>query len=177
MKFSSYDEIVENYMFLKTLVEESDESHFPYMSREEIKSEKRTIIKELQADASSFKLLTRFEADIRTDYNETIKKKDSLSEKYNARCLKFREKHKEYNKSREEVCRKLSFNDILKELKSWFKENNNLLHQECSNIKGAWHFRDWYAHGRYFKHEFPIPEPGDLEISCKDIVSEVINRY
>jgi len=55
MKFSSYDEIVENYMFLKTLVEESDETHFLYMSREETEAEKRAVIEELRADAS-FKL-------------------------------------------------------------------------------------------------------------------------
>lgn len=177
MKFSSYDEIVENYIFLKTLVEEADETRFLYMSREEIEAEKRSVIEELRADAS-FKLLAKFEAYIRTDYNKTIetRKKDNLSEKYMTRCSEFIKKYKEYNKPREKVCLRLPFDDILGELKSWFEENNNLLHQECSKIKGHLKFRHWYAHGRYFKHKSPIPEPGDLEISCKDIVNEVINR-
>ena len=46
MKFSSYEEIVQNYIFLKTVVEELNESYFLHMSREEIKSEKDSIINE-----------------------------------------------------------------------------------------------------------------------------------
>ncbi len=177
MKFSSYEEIVQNYIFLKTLVEESDESYFLHMSREETESEKESVIEELRADAS-FKLLAKFEADIRTDYNETIKtrKKDNLSKEYMALCLEFREKYKEYSKPLEKICSRLPFEDILEGLKSCFKESGNLLHQECSNIKGALHFRHWYAHGRYFKHGAPVPEPGDLRTICKNIVDEVINR-
>ncbi|MCP4345104.1 MAG: hypothetical protein GY795_06205 [Desulfobacterales bacterium] len=55
------------------------------------------------------------------------------------------------------------------------KKLSGLLHQECSNIKGNLRFRHWYAHGRYFKHKAPIPDPEDIEVVCNDITDSIIN--
>ncbi|CAN2041711.1 hypothetical protein GMMP15_560114 [Candidatus Magnetomoraceae bacterium gMMP-15] len=83
MKFSSYNEIVNNYIFLKIVILDLSEKYFLHMTREEMKLEKDIIINELMID-TSFKLLARFEADIRTDYNKSIKtkKKENLSKRY-----------------------------------------------------------------------------------------------
>ncbi len=52
MKFSSYEEILSNYIFLKTVVSELEESYFLYMTGDEILSEKNAIIDELKNDTS-----------------------------------------------------------------------------------------------------------------------------
>jgi len=177
MKSSSFDEIVNNYLCLKQIVSHLQCEHFLYMSREEMKLEKEAIINELMIDAS-FKLLAKFEAEIRTDYNQTIKskKKDNLSKEYLRLCHELREQYKEYNKPLISFCRKVRFDNILREIKLYFQSTGNLLHQECSNISGHLHFRHWYAHGRYFTRHVPIPEPEALELVCSDIVREVISR-
>jgi len=177
MKFSSYEEIIENYIFLKDVIEKLDDNYFLYMTRREIILEKESIIAEFQAD-TSFKLVTKFEADIRTNFNDSIKakKKDCLSSKYLALCYDFRKKCKEYDKPLEKLCRRLRLENILDVIKLYYKELGNLLHKKCSDIKGCLHFRHWYAHGRYFRHRVPIPEPEDLFIICDEIITEVINR-
>jgi len=142
MKFSSFGEIVNHYIFLKQIVSHLNEEHFLYMSKGEMKLEKEAIIDELMIDAS-FKLLAKVEAEIRTDYNQAIKekKKDKLSKEYLRLCHELREQHKEYDKPLIRFCRKVRFDNLLKEIKLYFQSTGNLLHQECSNISGHLHFQ------------------------------------
>lgn len=176
MKFS-YEKITDNYLFLKKIVNELHENYFLYMSKHEIRAEKNNIIEELRS-ATSFNLLTKFEADIRIDYNDAIKmgKKDDLSVKYMKICQELREKYKEYDKPLEKICQRMPFEDILEEIKTYLKESALILHQNLSIIKGYLRFRHYYAHGKYFKHKPQTPDPEDVGIVCKEIVNEVINR-
>lgn len=176
MKFS-YEEIINNYVFLKKVVNELHEDYFLYRSNHEIRAEKDNIIEELRSD-TSFKLLTKFEADIRIDYNDAIKmgKKDDLSVKYMKICQELRGKYKEYDKSLGEFCQRMPFEDILEEIKTYLKESALILHQNLSIIKGYLHFSHYYAHGRYFKHKPQTPDPEDVGIVCKEIMNKVINR-
>lgn len=177
MKFTSFDEIADNYIFLKKVISSLGEEYFLYMSKSEIKLEREAIINELTIDAS-FNLLAKFEAEIRTDYNQAIKakKKDKLSKTYLQSCNELRNKRQKYDKSINEFCRRVRFDVILDRIKDYFKEADSLLHQECSNISEHLHFRHWYAHGRYFHRKARVPTPEDLAIACDEITSEVISR-
>ena len=59
---------------LQAIVEDSDEHYFSsqFITPLEIIQEKQSIIMELKLDAV-FKLLTKLEADIRQDYNKTMR--------------------------------------------------------------------------------------------------------
>jgi len=104
------ESIVNDFNLLQELVEDSDERYFSskFMTPLEIIQEKQAIILELKLDAV-FKLLTKLEADIRQDYNKTIrsKKKDTLSKEYRLLCKIFLKRIKEYDKPSEEACRRI----------------------------------------------------------------------
>jgi hypothetical protein len=74
-----YADILDHYLFLKNVVLNLTDDYFLHMTKEEINKEKWDIINELMTD-TSFKLLAKFEADIRIDFNNSIqyKKKDNL---------------------------------------------------------------------------------------------------
>ncbi len=176
MKFSSYREIVENYIFLKDVVKSLDNNIFLYMTTDEIIEEKLEIIEDLRTDAA-FKLFTKFEARVKSDYKQTIESrwKDALSKKYHLLCRTFRRRNKLYDKPVESVSKKVSFEDIVVTIRDYLKETSNNLHRDCSKVKGHIQFRNWYAHGRYFSHTPVIPDPEDLEITFSAVES-VLDR-
>ena len=178
MKFASYQVIVGNYIFLKEVIEKLENNYFPLMTKSEIIEDKRSIIKELKHD-TAFKLLSKLEADIRTDYNQTInsKFKDALSRKYIQLCQKLRENHKKKGKKKKKiVCRKTRLDDILDTVKLYFQELGNPLSRDCSVIKGYFNgFRNWYAHGRYYQKPL-APDPEDIERIYLDFENEIFNR-
>jgi hypothetical protein len=67
-----------------------------FLTMQEIIQKKQAIIQELKLDAV-FKLLTKLEANIRQNYNETIrlKKRDALSKEYLLLCENFLKRIKE----------------------------------------------------------------------------------
>lgn len=177
MKYNSFSEITENYLFLRDIINGLGNEHFQYMSDEEVRTEKEKILDEIRLDAS-FKHLAMFEARVRTDYNRSIasKQKDTLSKEYRTLCDEHRKRTKDYKKPREELCRRVKFEDILKRIKFVLEKTGSETHRDCSAIIGYLGFRHWYAHGRYFTHQPQIPDPEDLEFACSEIINEITNR-
>ena len=172
--------ILNDFNLLQELVENSDEHdfHSKFMTPREILTEKEAIIQELKLD-TVFKLLTKLEADIRQDYNKTIrsKRKDALSLAYRYLCKNFIKRIKEYDKHPEEVCKRIRFEEILDSMKNHFE--NEQIEKNCSLLKGYFkNIRDWYAHGRYFKHFAPknIPEPKEIKIIYDEFEIKVFQR-
>ena len=127
---------------------------------------------------TTFKLLTKLEANIKQDYNNAItqKKKDELSERYLSLCRRFRERVKDYDKPLKTICKRVSLEGILDEVKLFFEESNNAFSKNCSVLKAYFKFRHWYAHGRYFQHTPPIPDPEDIEIVAHEFQTYVFSR-
>lgn len=177
MKFSSYKEIVENYVFLADVIKKLDDNEFLYMTTEQIQKEKAEIIEDLRTDAA-FKLFTKFEAEIRSDYQRALesKWKDALSKRYRVLCTELRRRNKLFDKPIETSGKRVRFEDIIETIKNHFKETDSALHKECSLIKGHIQFRNWYAHGRYFSHSPIIPDPEDLEMTFSVVEDMVLDR-
>lgn len=178
MEYASFSDITENFHFLKNMVANLSDDNFEFMSVDEVQKTKEEIINELRMDAS-FKHLAMFEAKLRTDYNIvlSIKKKDALSTKFMELCRDHRGRVKNYNKPLEKLCRKIKFEQLVGVVCDYLKESDNLIHRDCSVLKGHLKFRHWYAHGRYFIHTTAVPDPEDLENACQDIISAIENRY
>ncbi len=162
--------IVADFLLLKVAVTELNDHHFffKFTETDKIQKEKCSLIEELQLDAI-FKLLTKLEANIRQDYNATIKfrRKDGLSKEYLSLCEDFRKRTGEYNKPLESVCKKVRLEDILDTVKGYFKHIDKNFSKNCSELTGYFsQIRHWYAHGRYFKQVYPrvIPDPDALRI-------------
>jgi hypothetical protein len=146
MTFLSCDSIIQQFLFLQKIIKELDKNYFEFLTEPQILQEKRLIIDDLELD-TVFKLLTKLEAEIKQDYNYTIsqKKKDNLSKNYLSLCKRFRERIKEYDKPLNKVCRKVSLDDILDEVKSFFHETNPTFSKNVSILKSYFKFRHWYA--------------------------------
>lgn len=177
MKFSSYREIVDNYVFLAEMVKKMEDEDFLYRTTEEIQKEKTEIIEDLRTD-TAFKLFTKFEAGLRIDYERTLKSKwkDALSKRYRLLCTELRRRNKLYDKPIETSGKRVRFEDIVETIKNHFKEIDSVIHKECSQIKEHIQFRNWYAHGRYFSHSPAIPDPEDLEMTFSVVEDVVIDR-
>lgn len=111
------------------------ESRFLSYTKEELKAELHERISELN-HSSSLSLLASLEAVFRIDYllRNYSKKKDSLS-----KVLRELYKEKQTRASLE--------NDILN---AW-KNNTQNANVVIGNLKGAFKYRHWLAHGRYWE--------------------------
>ncbi|GEM_PF-734443 len=163
------DNLIGDYLLLKIAVAELEEYHFKDMTPQQLEREKRDLIQELKLD-TVFKLLTKLEADIRQDYNTTIKKyqtTDGLSKEYLQLCEEFRRRTGEYNQPIASICKKVRLDDILDTSRLYFKNLDRNFAKNCSVLTGYFtHIRHRYAHGRYFKRYHPtvIPDPEALGI-------------
>ncbi|MEK8019576.1 MAG: hypothetical protein VSS75_022100 [Candidatus Parabeggiatoa sp.] len=177
MKFLSCDAIIKHFLFLEQVIKTLDQDNFEFLTEQEIIQEKSVIIEELELD-TVFKLLTKLEAEIKQDYNYAIrsKRKDDLSKNYLSLCKRFRKRIKKYDKPLKKVCRKVSLDDILDEVKSFFKDSNPTFAQNVSILKGYFKFRHGYADGRYFHKTPPIPAIQHLQILCQEFKTHVFLR-
>jgi len=177
MKFTSCDSILKNFLFLKKVVEELDNDYFEFFTQQQIIQEKEFIINDLELD-TAFKLLTKLEAEIKQDYNYAIskKKKDSLSKNYLSLCERFRERIKEYDKPLKSICQRVSLDEILDEIKWFFKDIHPTFSQNVSSLKGYFKFRHWYAHGRYFQRIPSVPALQHIQIICNEFKTNVFFR-
>jgi hypothetical protein len=174
--------IVNDFLLLKKAVSFMDDSFFDFIDEPEIKKrkilqEKKRLIQQLKID-TAFKLLTKLEANLKQDYNNAItqKKTDDLSKRYLLLCKRFRERIKDYDKPLKSICKRVALEDILDEVKLFFEESNQVFSRDCSALKAYFKFRHWYAHGRYFQHTPPIPDPEDIEILCYEFQTHVFGR-
>ncbi|EDN67510.1 hypothetical protein BGP_4588 [Beggiatoa sp. PS] len=169
MKFSSCESILNNFLFLVKVIKELDDNYFEFLNKQQITQEKQAIIRELELD-TIFKLLSKLESEIKQDYNDAIakKKKDALSKKYLLLCQQFRTRIQEYKKPLESVCQKVSLDDILDEIKVFFKDTHPDFSRNISILKGYFKFRHWYAHGRYFQRTPPIPPFQQIHEICNE---------
>ena len=138
--------ISDDYLKLDYIVEYKDDlekaiksyfkeyKNFPLLTKDEIVNRKKERLKELEINVI-FMLLSSIEAWIRVDYEYRVRKrlKDNLSKK-------LREIDKTINKMYKISIEKLC--DIYKE-----HTTSNLF----SELKSAFKFRHWIAHGRYWK--------------------------
>lgn len=109
---------------------------------------------------ASLSLLATLEALFRTDYKERIKKrkKDCLS--------------KALKKIHNIKATKASLEDDI--LQAW-KENTNDSSQLISHLKGAYKYRHWLAHGRYWSPKMGRPDYDYSEIY--QLVETTINSF
>ena len=107
---------------------------FQYYSHEEVEEEKETRLEEIDASLA-LTLLASIEASFRVDYLRRCyqRKKDPLSRV-------FRTLYKRKG-------RKVSFEEEL--LEGW-KNHSNVSPRLLGEIKGAFNYRHWLAHGRYW---------------------------
>lgn len=177
MRFDSCEEILEDFSFLKSLIAALPEDNFPYMTKDEIEEEKVSWIEEIRMEYA-FKLLSRMEAEIRMEFNQTIssKRRDSLSRDLSELCDEYRRETGDYSRSRAQVCQAIGLKAILKRLARFFHAAQDAFHSQCSMLKGYLTFRNWYAHGRYFRECPPVPDPEEL-VDIYDVFQlKVFNR-
>lgn len=179
MRFKSYDLILQDFLFFKEVISALDEAYFPYMTPQEIVEEKRLLLQECRMDYA-FKMLTYLEAVIRQDFDQTIASKfrDPLSKKYSELCDQFRKEKNAYSRSRREVCKRIALSDIIKTIADHFRNHQDRFHERCSLLKGHFRaFRHWYAHGRFFRPNPPLPpEPEELSFICEELSEKVLSR-
>ena len=110
--------------------------HLPYQNRSEIQKKLNHHLEELEKDAS-LNLLAFIEASFRLDYQIRCKKrlKDEISQK-------LRTYHKVYES-------KLPLEILFDE----WKKSLNIPPNIISSLKGAFKYRHWLAHGRYWKYK------------------------
>lgn len=141
----NYDEIGENYdVFVNSMDLYYSHSNpafvtlFQYNTHEEIAKKKEAHLEEIDASLA-FTLLASIEASFRIDYLQRCyrKKKDPLSRN-------FRELH------RTKGSRVLLKDEIL----DGWKEHSNVSPSLLGDIKGAFNYRHWLAHGRYWKPKY-----------------------
>ncbi len=177
MRFDSCEEILEDFYFLISVIEALPDDKFTYMTKDEIQEEKASWIEEIRMEYA-FKLLCRIEAEIRMEFNQSIssKRRDSLSREWAELCDEYRRKTSDYARSRKQVCKSIGLKDILKRLGFFFSKAQDVFHAQCSILKGHLTFRNWYAHGRYFRVCPPVPDPEELIEIYEGFQQKVFNR-
>ncbi len=165
----TYKSILHDYELLKKTL---DNYHFNYLTQQEI-SAKKSALKEQLALDTCFKLLTKLEADFRTLFNNSVefKVKKGLGKFYNELCDEHRLRKHCYNQTRSACCRHVRFEDILATTIKFYNEGEDrALILSCQTLQHYFArigFRNWYAHGRYFKHKPKImPKLAELKLIC-----------
>lgn len=162
MRAFSYDELLDDYFFMRDVLRDISDQRFPYMTPAECSEERKALLEELRRDFA-FKLLTRLEADVREDFNLSIKRRlrDDVSRAYRDLCLAYRRETKRTGKQVTQVCSRISLDRIFDQLREHFSSRDEPFRRVCSATKGYFTFRNWYAHGR--SRAVPlIPDPEDV---------------
>jgi len=164
MRFD-YEILLNDFLWLRDVILDLPAEKFPFRTPMEIHEEKTSIVRELRQD-SSFKLLTRLEADIRDDFIGRVRRKrrDALSQGY-VHLARVWHGHgsSAYSQRLETVARRVPLEDILTRLRDHFRETGDSFHQDCSDLKGHFRvFRNWYAHGRPLGTLPACPDPESL---------------
>jgi hypothetical protein len=179
MRFDSCARLLSDYLFYRDVIVRLDPDYFPYLTREEIQEEKRGLIEECRNDFA-FKILTFIEAEIRQNVARTLasRQRDALSKRLSALCDEFRRQRRDYSGNRLSQCKRIPFDDILTALAFFFKEKQDRFSMRCSQLKGYYKsFRNWYAHGRYFRHvPHMVPDPEDLTELYEELFQKVLSR-
>lgn len=167
MRFTAHT-LLQDFLFLKQVISELDDTYFPYLTKAEVQEEKRFLIEKCKMDYA-FKMLSLLEAKVREDFEHTIgsKSKDPLSKKLSWLCDQFRQDRSSYDQSRVQDCRLIPLGQVFATISQFFKHNQDAFHSQCSIVKGYFArsgFRNWYAHGlRYLGYYIPVvPDPEEL---------------
>ena len=165
MRFTAHT-LLQDFLFLKQVISELDDTYFPYLTKAEVQEEKRPLIEECKMDYA-FKMLSLLEAKVREDFEHSIgaKSKDPLSKELSWLCDQFRQDRSSYDQSRVQDCRYIPLGQVFAVISQFFRHNQDAFHRNCSAVKGYFAtFRNWYAHGgRYFRPNAPtVPDPEEL---------------
>jgi len=165
MRPFEYAELLQDHALFRDALINAPESLFVGLTPAEILAHKSELVGELILDAS-FKLLTRIEADIRSDFIETIVKNwmDSLSRKY-VRVL-----------GRTKNPNHVGAGPILEAICRHFRAVGDPFEAECVELREYFRFRHWYAHGRFLVIMPTVPFPSRLEQLGRKIFATVIAR-
>lgn len=176
MRAFSYEGLLDNYFFMRDVVRDIPDRRFPYLTPAECNEERRALLEELRRDYA-FKLLTRLEADIREDFNLSIKQRlrDGVSRAYRDLCLTYRRETRQLTKQATQACSRIALDRIFDQLREHFLGRDDHFRRVCSATKGYFAFRNWYAHGRSRTAPL-IPDPEDVFSAYQHFQNTVFDR-
>ena len=176
MRAFSYDVLLDDYFFMRDVIRDIPDQRFPYLTPAECNGERRALLEELRKDFT-FKLLTRLEADIREDFNLSIKQRlrDEISNAYRDLCLAYRRETRQLTKQATQACRRIALDRIFDQLREHFSGRDGPFLRVCSATKGYFAFRNWYAHGRSRTAPL-IPDPEEVFSAYQHFQNSVFNR-
>ncbi len=176
MRAFLYDALLDDYFFMRDVIRDISDQRFPYLTPAECHEERRSLLEELRRDFA-FKLLTRLEADIREDFNLSIKQRfrDEISKAYRNLCLAYRRETRQLTKQATQACNRIALDRIFDQLHEYFSDRDDQFRRICSATKGYFAFRNWYAHGRSRMAPL-IPDPEDVFSAYQHFQNAVFDR-
>jgi hypothetical protein len=173
MLLSDYKILLEDFASLERMIRGLPQPYFELLTPREITERKEALVTEISLDAA-FKLLTKLEADLKRDLATRVARRgrDTISRRYLVLLAKMRISVGQVRRDPIRAVRDLSPELLLDALRDHFRDQADRFHSRCSVAKGYFHFRNWFAHGRYSRIVPPIPRPDEVaaigeELSAK----------
>lgn len=172
-----HGQILVTHRWLESTVRSLPNGYFELMTEQEIFRRKQEVVFELRMD-TSFKLLSLLEAELRQDVEVALKRKwrDQVSRAYRDLCDQRRKEKDGRRLTRLQAGARLRVDDILDALRDVFRTERNRFHAFCSEAKGYFRFRHWYAHGRFFQVTPSVPRPDELAALFREFEKYVFGR-
>ena len=167
MRPLDYVIILNDHAVLRECVMRAPDDIYLGLTAAEIADYQAELVDELILDAS-FKLLTKFESDIKLDIVNTIKSgwQDPLSKWYRSHVL--------FSAAKD--MSNIGMRRILQDLEHWFRQNKRVDHVLCAELRSYYDFRNWYAHGRFLQRMPICPVPARVEQLAQQLVLSIIDR-
>ena len=179
MREFTYESLLDDYALVQQGVKGLGDEHFEHFEftspkeRDEFRAE---LFDEIRKDYA-FKLLTLLEADVRKDFLISLRsrRRDGVSRAYRNLCEVYRRETRQVDKQAAQACRRIALGRIFDTLKDYFRGRDAEFRRVCSETKGYFGFRNWYAHGR--AREMPVvPDPEDVYVVYEQFWEKVLGR-
>lgn len=177
MVFDSFQNIYEDFLVQKCSIEKSAYDCMKYEKINKVEALITLNLQELKL-TTSFKLLSKLEAQLHAFERQAVQAtlNTNLYRQY-LLALQNRGELKDVRGriNRNEIPRDTDRNRIISIIRLLLKDNNNQFYKDTSRINEYFkHFRNWYAHGRYWQIGCK-PDPEDLFSLCNSFDSLVFS--
>ena len=179
MREFTYESLLDDYALVqqgvKNLGDEHFE-HFAFSSPGERDTFRADLLNEIRKDYA-FKLLTLLEADVRKDFLASLRsrRRDEVSRGYRDLCQEYRRETRQVTRRAIQACSRMPLDRIFDKLRDSFSGIDEAFRRVCSETKGYFSFRNWYAHGRI--HAMPVvPDPEDVYAAYEQFWEKVLDR-
>ena len=179
MREFTYESLLDDYDLVqqgvKNLGDEHFE-HFAFSSPGERDTFRADLLNEIRKDYA-FKLLTLLEADVRKDFLVSLRsrRRDGVSRAYRDLCEAYRRETGQVDQQAVQACRRIALGRIFDTLRDYFRGRDAEFRRVCSETKGYFGFRNWYAHGR--PREMPVvPDPENVYVVYEQFREKVLDR-